>query len=87
MLILTIYSQKRAISKKFPLLKVKIYGDSFSHFFRRSGKKSIFLAEYSPMDANALFFVENSLSAPDCFSNPSQNIRTVFVISLSWSRI
>ena len=49
MLILTIFSQKSAILKNFPILKVKNMGKVFHKFFADWGYNIIFWAEYSPM--------------------------------------
>ena len=43
------FSQKSAISKNFPLLKVKNMEKFFHNFFAHWGKNDFFGAKYSPM--------------------------------------
>ena len=59
MLILTIFSQKSTILDNFPLQKVKRGGNYFTIFSLTGEKKSICLAEYSPLEHYIKVWLEN----------------------------
>ena len=57
MLILAFFFQKKCNFEKFSTSESEKYGETFSQFFRWLGKKSKFLAEYSPMSTSALSII------------------------------